>query len=102
MTRDKFSDNLSGAIASLMDLTESLCSNSFSSNYRFTVRPNSMTVDAHLDQNEIAFHNKIMTYKDKHISDNEVVDLLWANNKVPLWINISVLNSSDTRPYNIS
>ena len=96
MTKDKFRHNLSSAIASLMHLTGSLCSNSFSSNYRFIMRPNALTLDPHLDQEEITFHKKIMTYRDKHVSDNEVVDLLWVNNKVPLWINTSVLESSDT------
>jgi hypothetical protein len=96
MTKDKFKDNLNGAIDSLIKVTMQLCSNSLSSKYRFIVRPNAETVDSHLDHEEILFHSQIMTYKDKYITDKEAIDLLWTNNKVPLWINTSVFESSDT------
>src|SRR5688572_12600198 len=96
MTKDKFRNNLNFAVDALMALTKKLCSNSFSSTYRFIVRPNSVAVDSHLNEEEIIFHNQIMSYKDKHITNNEVIDLLWTNRKVPLWINTCVLESNDT------
>ena len=90
MTKDKFKDNFKGAIDALMELTSVLSTNTFFSKYRFMVRPNAVTVDSHLDQEEILFHNQIMTFKDMYLSNKEVVELLWASNKVPLWINTSV------------
>jgi hypothetical protein len=96
MTKDKFKDNLNDAIDSLIGLTSTLCSNSFSSKYRFIVKPNIATVDSHLDQDEILFHSQIVTYKSKYLTDKEVIDLLWTNNKVPLWINTSVWEATDS------
>ncbi|HEY5751203.1 MAG TPA: hypothetical protein VIU12_34305 [Chryseolinea sp.] len=94
MTKHKFKDNLDGAVEPLMGLAKKCCSNSFSSNYRFTVKPNVDTLDNHLDQGEIAFHYKLLKYRDKYLTAPEVIDLLWTENKVPLWINTSVLESS--------
>jgi hypothetical protein len=97
MDKSKFRENLEGAIEALMRLTSDLCFNSLSSNYKFLVRPNSETVDAHLNEEEIAFHNQLMTAREKYLTHSEVADLLWTNNKVPFWINTSVLESSDNR-----
>jgi hypothetical protein len=95
MTKEKFKDNLSGAIDSLVSLTRELCSNSLTPKYRSLIRPNTTTINAHLDQEEIRFHNELLLNKDKYMVDKEVIDLLWTNNKVPLWINTSVWESSD-------
>jgi hypothetical protein len=95
MTKDKFKDNLNGAIDSLVKLTREFCSNSLSPRYRFIVTPNTTTVDSHLDQEELIFHNQILTYKGKYIGDKEVIDLLWRSNRVPLWINTSIWESSE-------
>jgi hypothetical protein len=95
MTKEKFKDNLSGAIDSLVSLTRELCSNSLTPKYRFLIRPNTTTINAHLDQEEIRFHNELLLNKDKYMVDKEVIDLLWTNNKVPLWINTSIWESSD-------
>ncbi len=94
MTKEKFNPNLNGAIDSLIGLTRTLCSNSFSFQYRFVIRTNIEAVDSHLDHEEVLFHNQVMSYKDKFLTDKEVIDLLWTNDKVPLWINASVLQSS--------
>lgn len=95
MTREKFKTNLNAAVESLMVLTTAHCSNSFSHNYRFVVRPNVLTVDTHLDQEERLFLHKLKTRKKQYFSGDKVVDLLCRNNKVPYWINTSVFESVD-------
>lgn len=94
MTRNKFKDNLDGALESLIGLAKEHCFNSFSSNYRFAVKPNVDILGDHLDQVEIAFHHKLLKYKGRYLTDMAIIDLLWTESKVPLWINISVLESS--------
>lgn len=93
MTKDDFKSNLNDAVDSVIKLTSQLCHNSFSSNYRYVVRPNSEGVDPHLDLDEIFFHSQLLALSDKCISNQEVVDLLWTNGRAPLWINMSVLES---------
>jgi len=82
-------------MAVLLLLAKTRCINSFSSNYRFCIRPNTVTVDSHLSQNEIELHDHLLKTVDKYLTDQEVIALLWKNNKVPLWINASILKSSD-------
>jgi len=95
MRREKLRDNFEGAIDSLNKLTQELCENQLSDNYRFVIRPNQESVHNHLTENEISFHKKILTLKNRPLEKNETVDLLWTENKVPLWINVSVIKSTN-------
>ena len=95
MTKDTFRNNFKGAVHSLIRLTESLCLNTLSLNYRFKVRPNARNTALHLGREEVVFHNRVLMHDERYLNEDEVVDVLWTNNKVPLWINTSVSESSN-------
>lgn len=95
MRREKLRDNFDGAADSLIKLTRELCSNELSDSHKYILKPNQESVDNHLDEIEILFHKKILGYKGKKLDKEETLDLLWTDNKVPLWINISVIRSTD-------
>lgn len=93
MTKEKFADKFLRAIDALVEHTKTLCFNDFSVQYQFKIRP-SVTAVSHSDDNERTHHNKITSCQDRHLTFDEVVELLWVDNKVPLWINMSVTEST--------
>jgi hypothetical protein len=95
MKKETFKDNLNSAVILLSELTASLCSNSLSRNLRFSIKPNARTLDSHLSQDEINFHNKVLGKSGDYLNEQEVADFLWTNDKVPLWINISISEAHD-------
>lgn len=96
MTREKLTDNFEGAIDSLMSLTKNLCYNDLSGNHKFMVVPNQTSVDTHLDPDEVAFDANTLKYTNKLLTKDQTIDRLWSNNRVPLWINISVRESTSS------
>src|SRR5690348_9840732 len=95
MRKERLRDNFEGAVDSLVKLTQELCSNKLSANYRYVLKPNLESVDRHLTETEISFHKRILTFRNKPLDENETLDLLWSDYTVPLWINISVIKSTD-------
>ena len=96
MRKEKLTDNFDNAVINLLDLTRKLCYNELSGNYRFLLKPNQKSVDNHLDESEVSFHKNLLNYENKLLDKKEVLEQLWTNNKVPLWINISVTESTDS------
>jgi hypothetical protein len=96
MRKEELRENFEGAIDSLIKLTEELCSNTFSGNYRYVVKPNQDSLGSHLTDAEVSFHKRLLTFKNKPLKKSETLDLLWVDDTVPVWINISVVNSTDS------
>ena len=96
MVKEKLKDNIDGALVSLINLTRGLCYNELTENYKYSIKPNQEMVDSHLDTDEISFHKRILAIKDRQLDKNETLNLLWFDNKVPLWINISVMQSTES------
>jgi hypothetical protein len=96
MTQEKLRDNFEGATDSLIKLTREFCTNELSGNYRYILKPNQEAVDSHLDEKEISFLKQILKYRNVRLTKKEVTDLIWSDDKVPLWINTSVIASTDS------
>jgi hypothetical protein len=96
MKKEKLTENFDNAVISLLDLTRRLCYNELSSNYRFLLKPNDKSTDNHLDESEVTFHKNLLNYENKLLDKKDVLEQIWTDNKVPLWINISVTESTDS------
>ena len=94
MKKEKFKSQLEQTTEKLVEFTREYCFNDFSNNYSYIIVPNVRTTDKHLNKLEITTLKKWNKKKNKRLSFNEVVDLLHNDNKVPLWINISIYESS--------
>ncbi|HZY79658.1 MAG TPA: hypothetical protein VFE50_09055, partial [Cyclobacteriaceae bacterium] len=46
---------------------------------------------------EISHHKKILRFAGEEFKKDKVIDLIWNDNKVPLWINISVISIQNNR-----
>lgn len=93
MEKVKFKYHLDEATKRLIQFTKTLCYNDLVENYRYIITPNSRTVatdDEHLNQTEIAVLKSWNQYEGKHLTASEVVDLFHHNNKVPVWIDMTV------------
>jgi len=90
-----FRQQLDTATKQVIEFTRQVCINELVSNYKYILVPNVRTYDEHLNSKE----HKILVLWNKYanilLTADEVVDLLVYDNKVPLWINISILESRE-------
>jgi hypothetical protein len=96
MEKEKFRRHLDDATSYLIDFTKTLCYNDFSDNYKYIITPNSRIVakdDEYLTEKEISVLNTWNKYEGQLLTANQVVDLFHHNNKVPVWVDISVYES---------
>jgi hypothetical protein len=93
MDASKFRQHLDNSLKLLLDITRQHCYNDLPENFKFTVEPSGR--DFHDGLNDFEKRNLITLnkYADKLLTVDQVVDLLCHDNKVPLWINISVYES---------
>jgi len=96
MNKLQLRKNLEKASLNLIVLAEESYSNIFSTNFKYLLRPNVRSVDLrnnHLNNLEIknlAIWNR---YANQKLDKEEIVDLLIKDEKVPVWINISIIES---------
>jgi hypothetical protein len=96
MIKTKFTQHLNGASISLIDFTKTYCFNEFSDNFQYIISESGGTDIqnmGHLSEKEIAVSATWRTFKGKVMTANQIVELLHHDNKVPLWIDISVYES---------
>jgi len=90
MKREEFIQNLEGIVTPLIKCTEDLCWNNLSDNIRYTIKPNQSEESEHLDEFEL----KLLKHRNKEIKRvytiSQIADRLVNNEKVPVWINVSV------------
>jgi len=93
MDKIKFRYHLDEATKQLIVMTKTLCYNDFSDNYNYILTPNLRTVDKddkHLNEKEISVLNSWNKFEGKLLTAMEVVDLFHHDNKVPVWIDMTV------------
>ncbi|HPE99516.1 MAG TPA: hypothetical protein PKY63_02505 [Bacteroidales bacterium] len=93
MDKIKFRYHLDEATKQLIVMTKTLCYNDFSDNYNYILTPNLRTVDKddkHLNEKEISVLNSWNKFEGKLLTATEVVDLFHHDNKVPVWIDMTV------------
>jgi hypothetical protein len=93
MDKSIFRQHLNEATKLLVDFTKTLCFNNIADNYKYRIIPNSREVDkkdTHLTKSEIAILNIWNQYGNSILTADKVVDLFHHDNKVPVWINITI------------
>jgi hypothetical protein len=96
MDIEKFRQHLDEATKHLIVFTRTLCFNDFAGNYKYLIIPNSRIVaknEEHLDELENSVLTTWNKYENKLLTAEQVVELFHHNNKVPVWVNISVYQS---------
>lgn len=96
MDMEKFRQNLDEATRRLVEFTRTLCYNDFTENFRYVITPNSREVekgDQHLNEMEVSVLKQWNLFKCKLLTADQVVNLVHHDNKVPLWIDMSVYES---------
>lgn len=92
MTKSEFLFHLKGSSLIALKFAENYVKNKLTTDFKYNVILNASSDDITLTQYDI--------YKEDdgiiklNLVDNEVVELLYRKNKVPVWININVLKSS--------
>lgn len=93
MDKVKFKYHLDEATKRLIEFTETLCYNNLKDNYRYFITPNLPTVtkdDEHLNEKEMSVLKTWNKYKGQLLRASQVVDLFHHDNKVPLWIDMTI------------
>lgn len=90
-----FKEHLDNSLKLLVDITRQHCYNNISENFKFLIQPSGS--DFHDGLNDYEKNNLVHLNKflDKHLSIDQAIDLLYHDNKVPLWINTTVYESKN-------
>ena len=99
MDRELFAKRLHDAAAAARDFARKYVVEALPDELRFRVRLNSSYDGNPLVRDEVVFPNdsgyeKANEFKD--CSEQQVLDLLWRNKRVPEWINLSVIDETGT------
>lgn len=94
MEKEKFRNHLNEATVAVLKLTTKFCYNTLSEDTEYIIVPNSRDKSEHLDQLENDVLDRWNEKKAKKLTSEEVVNLLCHENRVPLWIDILVLESA--------
>ena len=96
MNESLFEQRLQQALNKLLTLTESYCSNNLSQQVLFLVEPSGWEAHEGLNEVEEERVGLLCDWAGKSLTKNEVLQLLWHEDKVPLWINMSVRKATHT------
>lgn len=90
MDKVKFKHHLNEATKLLFEFTKTICYNDLHDNCRYLITPNSRTADEHLSEKEIVILKTWNQYEGELLTANQIIDLLHHNNKVPVWIDMTI------------
>lgn len=93
MDRNKFEKHLDNSTDFLFEFTEHYCFNELSKNCKYLITPSGPNPHDGLNEREVGFLKTINKYKDKLLSPEQVINILWQDNTVPLWINMDICES---------
>ena len=92
MTKQEFLFHLQGASLVSLKFAENYIKNKLTTDFKYNVILNASTDNPNLTQFDIYPEDNKKMKLD--LTDNEVVELLYRNGKVPVWIDINVLKSN--------
>ncbi|QIL74674.1 hypothetical protein [Hymenobacter sp. HDW8] len=91
MTKEDFAYHLELATKSALVFTRTVCWNRLADTVDFVIRPDTMTEDAYyLSPLELARFQKRKLEIGRRLSASEVVERLWVEQHVPVYIDLSV------------
>jgi hypothetical protein len=93
MDASKFRQHLDNSLKLLLDIATQNCYNNVAENFKFIIEPSGR--EFHDALNDFEKKNLIILnrYADKLLTIDQVVELLYHDNKVPLWINTTIYES---------
>ncbi len=94
MDKDELLYKLQEATQVILAFTEKYTTNTYSSNIKYLIVPNDRAASDHLTVREIELLQAFNNVENKELFADECISLLWDNNKVPLWINMDVFEST--------
>ncbi len=92
MTKQEFLFHLSGASFLTFKFAENFVKNKLSTNFKYNLHLNSSVDDKSQEKFDRYPEDNKKVYSN--LNKNEVVELLYRKGKIPVWIDISVLNSN--------
>lgn len=92
MTKSEFLFHLKGSSLIALKFAENYVKNKLTTGFKYNVILNGSNDNPKLVQFDIYKEDDGIIKLD--LTDNEVVELLYRKNKIPVWININVLKSS--------
>ncbi|MBJ2124106.1 hypothetical protein [Flavobacterium sp. IB48] len=92
MTKEEFLFHLNGASIIALKFAERYVKDKLVTDFKYNVILSATTDDSNLTQFDLYPEDQGII--KLNLTDKEVVDLLYRKNKVPVWIDISVLKSS--------
>lgn len=93
MSPDTFQLHLRSALSLLTEFTGQFCYNTLAKNYAFIIQPSGKGVHEGMDEFEKQNLIRLNRYAGKQLSEKKVIALLCHDDKVPLWINMTVYES---------
>jgi hypothetical protein len=93
MERAKFRQHLENSLPILFDLTKQHCFNRLAENCKFIIEPTGTDFHNGLVDAELQALSALLQKSNQLLDTDQVLDLLWRDNQVPLWINITVYES---------
>jgi len=97
MDKQTFIDHFKLLLVHLHEQTSQDCFNKLSENHRFIIEPSARTMSNHLTEAENGYLSTFNKLRDKELSFDQVVNLLFQNNKTPKWIDSSVYYATTKR-----
>lgn len=94
MDKEAFITRLNEASKSALKLARDFTFNEIAENLIYTIKPNNLDLSDHLTDFEKDNLNNRKKELNKTLTVNEVADRLILDNKVPVWINCSVIRST--------
>ena len=93
MNTSKFKQHLESSLELLLKETQQICYNSLSQNFKFIIEPSGREFYEGLDKFEARNLVILNSFSGKHLTSKEAIDLLCHDNRVPLWINMTIYES---------
>lgn len=98
MTKEDFAHHLASAATSALAFTRTLCWNRLADTVDFVIRPDTLTGDApYLSPLEWARFQTRKQEMGRRFTAPEVIDRLWVEQQVPVYIDLSVYWTSATK-----
>lgn len=96
MDKATFKHRLDLASSALLDFSKQMCFNEFSNNYQYKILPDNITFDENtttpedLTEQDILVLKKSEKLRNQLLTSEQIVDLFYWDNKVPVWIDMTV------------
>ena len=94
MDKEEFLYKFQEATQVIIAMTEKYTINTYSKNIKYLIIPNDRMISDHLNEREIELLQAFNKLGNKKLSADQCINFLWDDNKVPLWINMAVVEST--------